>query len=176
MGPTATLFSATGEIQTYFVPATGGYLIEACGAQAASPDRSGAKGDLIKGMFYLNRGDILRIVVGCQQPSASLRRRMTCGGEGGSVIWRGAGELPLPAKLLLAAGGGEGDDSSFTDVTGWGSSFNAGAFQVNEAACHAGNGYVSIIPLPSYDSSASSPRVSREPRPSAPADTAFTAK
>lgn len=147
------LFPATGDIQTYHVPTTGGYLIEACGAQAPAGDPSAARGDLVKGLFYLNRGDVLKIVVGCREPSPTGRRRMTCGGEGGSVVWRGVGDLPLPAKLLLAAGGGPRDRAP-GNPPAWGESFNAGAFQTNSPAVHAGNGYVSVTPLTPVSSAA----------------------
>lgn len=157
MGQPSIIFAATGTIQTYFVPATGGYLIEAGGAQA--PDIANRRGDIVKGMFYLNRGDLLKIVVGCSRESGnSCPQRATCGSEGGSVVWRGAGEAPVPAKLLLAAGGGQRDDlapqSSATCA-----SYNAGAFQAHEPATHAGNGYVSITPLPVY------PRSDNQPAP-----------
>lgn len=147
MGLPSITFSAIGDIQTFRVPATGGYFIEAGGAQDAV--HAERRGDIVKGMFYLDRGDVLKIVVGCRQPGVSQQRRMTCAGEGGTVVWRGAGELPLPAKLLLAAGGGPRDDLD-AESPAWGATYNAGAFQAFEPAAHEGNGYVCITPLPVY--------------------------
>src|SRR5690606_34223687 len=98
----SVVFGPTGEIQTYVIPISGGYLIETCGAEAADDDHAGARGDRVKGMFYLNRGDILKIVVGSRRPGRAPLRA-SCAGEGGTVVWRGAGTMPLPAKLMLAA-------------------------------------------------------------------------
>jgi hypothetical protein len=154
----SVVFGATGEIQTYVVPISGGYLIEACGAEAAADDAGGVRGDYVKGMFYLNRGDILKIVVGSRQP-ARAALRMTCAGEGGTIVWRGAGELPLPARLMLAAGSGASTQAGPHD-NGWGESFNAGAFQENAPNVNRGDGYVAITamdPMPSLTPSSPQP-------------------
>jgi hypothetical protein len=146
MLPSAILFSATGAVQTYVVPATGGYLIEACGAQSASAENPGARGDRVKGLFYLHRGDLLKIFAGSRHASPVGALLVTAGGEGRSLVWRGASDTPLPSKLLLAARGGHREKPADPGEAGWSDSFNAGAFQANTPAIHIGDGYVSIAP------------------------------
>lgn len=147
MGPSPIVFSATGEIQTFFVPVTGGYLIEACGAQVAASDGTAPRADRVKGLFYLHRGDVLKIVVGSQEPSPHQRRHLPGAAHGGSIVWRGSGDLPLPAKLMLAASGGSSSPQAQADDEAAPYSFNAGAFQVNLPGVHGGAGYVSITPV-----------------------------
>lgn len=148
MDSSIVVFPASEDIQTYLIPATGGYLIEACGAQAPTADGSGLKGDRVKGMFYLNRGDVLKIVVGRQHVGEPAEpRRLIGGGRGGSVVWRGTCESPLPAKLLLAANGGMRDGADYhppgtTPALG---SYNAGAFQSNAFGEQVGDGSVTLV-------------------------------
>lgn len=146
MGTSVVVFPATGDIQTYIVPVTGGYLIEACGAEAPIPDHPCAKGDRVKGLFYLNRGDLLKVIVGSQEATDSPCQRLMCS-EGGSIVWRGAGESPLPARLLLAANGGRREPGERTEAEHWAGSFNAGAFQSNARFVHIGDGSVSIVSI-----------------------------
>jgi len=147
MSSPVVVFTACEDIQTYTIPATGGYLIEACGAQAAASDSSGLKGDRVKGMFYLNRGDVLKIVVGRQQPPEQSPRRLIGGGQGGSIVWRGTNHSPLPAKLLLAANGGlrDGVDYHPPGTTPALGSYNAGAFQSNAFGEQVGDGSVTVV-------------------------------
>jgi hypothetical protein len=82
------------------------------------------------------------MIVGSHQPGRAALR-MTCAGEGGTLVWRGVGNLPLPAKLMLAAGSGASAHADPQDA-GWGESFNAGAFQDNAPNVNRGDGYVAI--------------------------------
>jgi hypothetical protein len=108
MSTAPTAFSCTGNIQTYVVPATGSYVIEAAGGQGGG---DGGKGARVRGTFYLNAGDVLQVVVGqCGQPG-STPHQPAGGGGGGSFVWRGVRSLPLPAEPLLVAGGGGGGDN-----------------------------------------------------------------
>jgi hypothetical protein len=149
-GPAAVVFSASGKIETYVVPATGGYIVEAAGAETVLADGSAVVcGDRIKGMFYLNRGDILKILVGRRESEPSVEREREAR-PGGSIVWRGAGDLFLPAQLMLAAAGGgralgAADAGAVRDgVLG---SFNSGAFQVNSVGVNRGDGCVTIVPV-----------------------------
>lgn len=110
MSQSPILFSATGALQTYAVPATGSYVIEAAGAQGGSGGGPGGRGARVKGTFYLNRGDILQIVAGLQGTAGTTPHQPAGGGGGGSFVWKGATSRPLPEKPMLAAGGGGGGD------------------------------------------------------------------
>lgn len=121
-------FSATGSLQLYLVPETGSYLLEARGAQGGGDVGAvGGRGACLRGVFSLNAGDILHIVVGEQGlpgmnivlpgdgnwladvPSSDgspLTRG--AGGGGGTFIWKGTMTGVLPTWPLLAAGGGGG--------------------------------------------------------------------
>lgn len=145
----AIVFPASGRIETYVVPATGGYIIEACGAAAGDGDDA-VRGDRVKGMFYLNRGDVLKILVGTSHGDGGGFDRSAGASPGGSIVWRGAGEDFSPAKLMLAAGGGQrlpagtGPSPAAENLP---CSFNAGAFQLNCHGLHAGEGCVSVAPV-----------------------------
>jgi hypothetical protein len=87
-------------IQTWTVPFTGQYFIEARGAQGGglAPIKFGGKGTSMKGKFFLNAGTVLKIVVGQQGSSIS-----NCyGGGGGSFV------STLSNTPLIIAGGGGG--------------------------------------------------------------------
>ena len=64
MSNAAVVFSATGTIQTFDVTTAGTYVIEASGAQGGGAPGPGVKGSRVSGMFYLKRGDSLKIVAG----------------------------------------------------------------------------------------------------------------
>jgi hypothetical protein len=104
------VFSATGTIQTYTVPASGTYVIEASGAQGGAGGGPGGKGARVKGTFFLHHGDVLQIVVGRQGCAGATPHQPAGGGGGGSFVWKGLLPAPLPAKPLLAAGGGGGGE------------------------------------------------------------------
>jgi hypothetical protein len=99
----------TGTIQTWTVPSTGNYTIEAQGAgggysyfNGTSNTNPGGKGAKIVGTFSLTSGDVIKILVGQQgtdQPSPS---RGGAGG-GGTFVWKSSGSV-----LLITAGGGGG--------------------------------------------------------------------
>jgi hypothetical protein len=112
MNEPLVVFTATGGIQSYVVPATGAYIIEASGAQGGAGGGPGGKGARLKGTFYLNAGDILQIVVGMQGEAGSTPHQPAGGGGGGTFVWLGARPTPLPLEPLLAAGGGGGGAGS----------------------------------------------------------------
>lgn len=90
---------SNGGIQTWTVPVTGLYRIEALGAQGGSnaPAKFGGKGASMSGDFNLVAGTVLKILVGQQGSSA-----YGCyGGGGGSFI-----SDTLNTPLIVAGGGG----------------------------------------------------------------------
>lgn len=173
MSASPVVFAATGTVQTYTVPATGTFVVEAAGAQGSDATALGAR---VRGMFYLRRGELLKIVVGRRGLAGAVGAR---GGD--SLVWIGA-DLPQPIKLMLSARGGGGgtapagdratDTSSFEPgdpaidggtatvlATQWtaggggtGTSaaridrcgYNAGSFRQSTAGVQSGNGAVSI--------------------------------
>lgn len=133
------VFIGIGTIQSYVVPASGRYVIEAAGAQGGAGGGPGGKGARVKGTFNLTEGDVLQMVVGHQGTSGSTPHQPAGGGGGGSFVWKGAtarlmpaggggggggsfvwkGAMPrvLPAKPMLAAGGGGGGNGGDGVVT-----------------------------------------------------------
>ena len=88
-----------GGIQTFTIPVTGLYRIEALGAQGGSepPYKFGGKGVSMRGDFNFAAGTVLRILVGQQGSSA-----YGCyGGGGGSFVTDS-----LNTPLIIAGGGG----------------------------------------------------------------------
>ncbi len=104
----ALAFTYSGTVQNYVVPSTGSYVIEAAGAQGGSGGGPGGKGARLKGVFDLNEGDCLQIVVGQQGIPGSSIHLAAGGGGGGSFVWLGMSNDKRRAQLLLAAGGGGG--------------------------------------------------------------------
>ena len=108
MTESAVKFSATGTNQIYLVKISGTYRIEAAGAQGGDGAGPGAKGDRVSGMFYLKRGNLLKIVAGSQGLSSAPPHDFGGGAGGSSLVWTGPTELPQPIKLMLFARGGKG--------------------------------------------------------------------
>ena len=139
-----------GGIQNFTVPYTGSYLLEAFGAQGgAAPSALGGKGARMRGVFALNQGETLWILVG--QVGGDSQ---SAGGGGGTFI--GVGHSLANAKPLLVAGAGGGGRSSswvgagLPGVTGTrgpagayagGTNGNGGARQNGPSGGFAGGGY-----------------------------------
>ena len=109
MSETAVKFSATGTNQIYLVQISGTYRIEAAGAQGGDGAGPGLKGERVSGMFYLKRGNLLKIVAGSQGTPSDPPHDFGGGAGGASLVWTGPTELPQPIKLMLFARGGKGD-------------------------------------------------------------------
>lgn len=125
------VFSAVAALQTYIVPATGSYVIEAFGAQGGAGGGPGGQGARVRGTFNLTAGERLQIIVGLQGATGTSLHQPAGGGGGGSFVWLGAATGPLPAKPLLAAGGGGGGNGGAGVVTldaGHGGSADPGEF------------------------------------------------
>ncbi|MFA4834123.1 MAG: hypothetical protein WC619_04750, partial [Patescibacteria group bacterium] len=100
--PTST--GRTGTIQTWTVPETGTYTIEADGAQGGGIDPYiGGLGAKMVGTFSLNAGDQIKILVG--QAGSTYT-----GGGGGTFVTR---DDNTP---LIIAGGGGGASSNFNGI------------------------------------------------------------
>jgi hypothetical protein len=108
MNHPAIVFTATGKIQTFIVPATGVYVIEASGAQGGGAGGPGGKGARLKGTFFLQQDEVLQIVVGRQGEAGTTPHPPAGGGGGGTFVWKATRASPLPSYPLLAAGGGGG--------------------------------------------------------------------
>ena len=72
-------FEYTGAVQTFTVPRTGTYTLEAWGAEGGSGTTVGAKGGYAKADFNLSIGDVLYIYVGGRGSNATT----SDGGSGG---------------------------------------------------------------------------------------------
>ena len=105
--------SRFGDIQTFEVPATGTYYLEAVGAQGGYSGHGineGGLGAKVAGEFELTEGQTLNILVGAHMtvtPSISTR---SGGGGGATAIWID-GE---PTPLLVAGGGGAAGNRTAT--------------------------------------------------------------
>ena len=128
-----------GDIQQFTVPTTAHYLIKAWGARGGTHSTNygeypgtyyGGKGAFKKGIFRLNKGTVLNIVVGQRggdsvevkggQPTSrtaaelglSVEDNAGTGGGGGSFVYTSFN------LLLLAAGGGGGASAGYNGVDG----------------------------------------------------------
>jgi len=107
--------------QSWTVPVTGTYRIEAYGAQGKSAEtgRTGGRGARMRGDFALKAGDTLIIGVG----QVGMMNSCNGGGGGGSFVFRGS------TPLVVAGGGGgtrasvdqNGCDASTAQMAGTGS-------------------------------------------------------
>ena len=128
-----------GSIQQFTVPVTARYLIKAWGARGGTHSTNygdypgtyyGGKGAFKKGIFRLNKGTVLNIVVGqrggnsvevkdgqstsrtAAELGLSVEDNAGTGGGGGSFVYTSAN------TLLLAAGGGGGASAGYNGVDG----------------------------------------------------------
>lgn len=101
-------FNVTSGIQFWTVPVTGNYLITVAGAQGGQSTCWGPQGGLgatMSGSFALNKGDILKLLVGQQGGSNCYDG----GGGGGTFVTKQDN-----TALIIAAGGGGGAPSGFS--------------------------------------------------------------
>lgn len=106
--------TTTSGIQTWTVPYTGGYRIEARGAQGGTSTSTGGFGACIKGDFTLTAGDVLQILVG-QQGEDGLSSVSPGGGGGGSYVVKSP--YTTTTAILVVAGGGTGG-GAYADYSG----------------------------------------------------------
>lgn len=96
----------TGTIQTWTVPYTGTFTIEAWGAQGGTANGyTGGKGARMRGDFALTAGQTIKILVGQQGIGGtnSQATHYSGGGGGGTFV-----QNQTTNTLLIAAGGGGG--------------------------------------------------------------------
>lgn len=91
----------TGDVQTYTIPRTGKYMLEARGAQGGKGTTDGAEGGIAKAEFNLSIGDVLYVYVGGKGEDATT----SSGGNGG---WNGGGRGGDPDGTFPGGGGGGG--------------------------------------------------------------------
>lgn len=96
-------------IQNWTVPISGGYRIEAYGAQGGGAN--GGLGAYMAGDFTLTAGDVLSILVGQQGETVSSDRNT--GGGGGSFVIEN-----INNNILVIAGGGGGSANAFATAHG----------------------------------------------------------
>jgi hypothetical protein len=99
----ALTFTYSGHIDSYAVPTSGYYQVDAWGAQGGSYifTDAGGLGAMVGGRIYLDAGQTLSIVVG----GAGRDINSNTGGGGGGASWV---YVSSDLELLLAAGGGGG--------------------------------------------------------------------
>jgi len=106
-GSGSEIFSYTGSIETWTVPAPGTYTIEAFGAQGGMGNAgAGGKGAHMQGNFEITGGQILKILVGQQG-----QKQTTSGGHVGNSTGGGGGTFVAKednTPLIIAGGGGGG--------------------------------------------------------------------
>jgi hypothetical protein len=120
-------YGATGTIQTFEVPATGHYWIEAAGVRTQN------KRTCSRGRFHLTQGDILRIVVGkADVPPLSS----DIGQSGCSFVWQRMNDLCGDQHVMLIS---TGIPLSFDEV------FEQMPFQADAEWRRPEDGYVTIV-------------------------------
>jgi len=124
--------TSSNGIQLWTVPKTGTYRIEAYGAEGGGPYGSGGNGAIIKGDFNLNKGEILKILVGQLGGSYDPNIRAS-GGGGGSFI---ATSINIP--LIVAGGGGGANYSCGFDATTTNIGTNGGTANIYGGAAGGG--------------------------------------
>ncbi len=95
------------KFQTYTVPTSGFYELEAKGAQGGtSGSKLGGKGAKINGVFYLKAGESLKIAVGGKGGNGSGTGYFLSGGGGGGASSIVKVSSTLSEPLVIAGGGG----------------------------------------------------------------------
>ncbi len=126
-----TVFSYTGLVQTYTVPAgVNSIQIESTGAKGGKGTNAltgaGGNGAEMIGTFSVTPGQVLNVLVGQQGGGSSY----VGGGGGGSFVWDAG-----TSTLLIAAGGGGG--GGYTDAGG---TFTLGIdASITESGTHGNN-------------------------------------
>ena len=114
-------------IHKWTVPKTGSYTIEAGGASGGTIkdaekhdiEINPGKGAIMKGIFYLTKGDVYNIIIG-QRGTPPTKRRANpwnggAGAGGGTFMWKESSIQPL-----IIAGGGGGQAITGHRVSGYG--------------------------------------------------------
>lgn len=94
-------FTVSAGIQSWTVPESGAYTINAVGAGGGN-STYGGRGASMSGRFVLNQGDVLKILVGQTGASVIEGTSTRYGAGGGSFV------IKSPSTPLIVAGGGGG--------------------------------------------------------------------
>ncbi|XP_044174150.1 ALK tyrosine kinase receptor-like [Acropora millepora] len=108
--------------QIWIVPTTGRYSITACGASGGNGKKKGnveftegGKGAKIRGVFKLDAGEKLKILVGQQGISKPVHQSIPGGGGGGTFVIKGH---DTPMVVAGGGGGGAAFESGNTSLKG----------------------------------------------------------
>ena len=116
-------------IHRWTVPKTGSYIIEAAGSPGGTLrgterndiEEKPGHGAIIKGIFYLKKGDKYNIVIGQKGTTPEHRRANPwnggAGAGGGTFMWKDKG---IPGIPLIVAGGGGGQGAHGHKISGYG--------------------------------------------------------
>lgn len=116
-------------IHEWYVPKTGSYIIEAAGSSGGTIKESKevdtvlkpGKGAVVKGIFYLKKGDKYNIIIGQKGTSPSHKRANPwnggAGAGGGTFMWK---DDNISKKPLIVAGGGGGQGVLGHKISGYG--------------------------------------------------------
>jgi hypothetical protein len=117
---TNTSSGRSGSIQTYIVPNTGMYRIEAYGAQGGgNPSYAiGGNGAKMQGDFFLNKDEVLQILVGQMGLCGSNTSYISGGGGGGTFVAKGT-NYTNAIPLIIAGGGGGAKKTSGNQWNGY---------------------------------------------------------
>ena len=105
-------FNVTDGIQSWTVPSTGTYRIEAYGAQGGngSGSTTGGLGARIRGDINLIEGDVIKIMVGQQGGGTGA----SAGGGGGTFVIKSPYNNTASILVIAGGGGGEAQNSNGT--------------------------------------------------------------
>jgi len=107
--------SVSGGIQSWTVPTTGTYRIEAYGARGGG--KGPGKGARVRGDFKLSKGDTLYLIVG-QTGNTSNQSGFPYVGGGGGASWVYTSPTATTPLLVAAGGGGGAESCGSTPVYG----------------------------------------------------------
>ncbi|XP_035665731.1 E3 ubiquitin-protein ligase TRIM33-like [Branchiostoma floridae] len=129
------LVQLKGGIQYFTVPDTGKYRVEAAGSAAGwgeeDPKSARGRGALVRGTFQLQKGEVLKILVG--QDGKENMSSQAVGGGGGTFITK-TDNTPL----IVAGGAGGGDRLHRRNPNSDGTTATAGQYSAGGATNFAG--------------------------------------
>ena len=112
-------------MQLWEVPQSGRYRITACGARGGyhnSGSRKGGPGACMSGIFQLDAGTVLRILVGQKGDDRNSNGDWGAGGGGGTFVVKNVGWTTVDSILLIAGGGAAAADYGNNDQVNMGGS------------------------------------------------------
>lgn len=134
---TAVEFSYLGEEQLYSVPYTGMYRLSLYGAQGENYDTHlGGYGGGVEAQVFLEKGDILRCIIGGQNGFGGGGNAEKYGNGGGASVVKSA-----KLGILLIAGGGGGASEYAEGMSGGSTSGLLEKSEGESGECGGGGGY-----------------------------------